>query len=144
MRLIILCFFSILMKIFSFLFGKFDFLLISVFLLFFLDYLTSLFLDVKENKLNKKELLIRFFKVLGYLSVIIITVIMDHLITNSTTIRDVVLTTMVCNEMIQILKNCVRLGLKIPNLLTQNLQNFVDSLNPPIIISPSEEKKKEK
>lgn len=116
--------FSIMVKLCTYLFGKIDFLFQSVSLLFLIDYLTKFFLDYKLSQISGKELIIRLFRKIGYFSIIIIAVILDHFLLKNGMIRDIVLLTILGNEMLSILNTCAKLGLQIPSFLKNKLNIF--------------------
>lgn len=127
MKLCLLFFLTILTRLSSFLFGKFDFLLFSVFFLFMIHYLFLLFLDFKNHSIKKRNLILRFFHIIGYLTFITIAVILDTIF-NTQEIRELILMTLLYNEIVNIFKIFLSLGIKVPNIFNTLIEELFNTL----------------
>ena len=102
-----------------FLFGGIDVLLISLFLVIVLDYMTGVLKAIYEKNLNSKVGLNGIIKKCGYLSIVILSVQADKLLWDqSMAIRTIVLYSFIANESLSILENWGRMGLPLPKKLT--------------------------
>ena len=70
-----------------------------------------------------------FIKKLGYMAVVITSVIMGSILNMGNTIRDMVIYTFVFNEIISILGNCKELGIIMPSILQKSLDAIEEKLN---------------
>lgn len=140
MQLLFLAIFSLFIHLLTFLFGHLDTLFFSVLLLYWIGFCSLLFLDYKNKSFSWRTIFLRIFKIFGYLFLIIIAVILDQLLTHTDFIRNVVLMTLIFNEILVILKVLIRLGIQIPSILVSSLQKMLDTL-PKEIVSSKEEKK---
>lgn len=142
MQIVILTLLNIITHISTYLFGKIDFLFTSTIILFGINYILLFFKDYKEKKIILRTLILRLFKIIGYITFVIIAVIIDKLLKINETTRNIVLMTLLYNEIICILKTTSYLGLKTPTILVNTLQKTLDSL-PKEVIPPSEKEKNE-
>ncbi len=111
--------YNVIFGIGMFLFGGIDVLLISLFLVIVLDYMTGVLKAIYEKNLNSKVGLNGIIKKCGYLSIVILSVQADKLLWDqSMAIRTIVLYSFIANESLSILENWGRMGLPLPKKLT--------------------------
>lgn len=134
-------FFSFLCGIFTYLFGAFDFLFSSVILLFGLHFFLALFYDYKRKQNDFEHFILRFFKLFGYLSILIVSGILDQFFSSQDTIRNFLLVSFLSHEVLSILHYCVLFGLPVPTFFFTILQNMLDTLPKEEIPIPPKEKK---
>jgi len=132
---------SCLLGIFTYFFGNFDFLFSSVFVLFGIHFLLAFFSDIKMNRFKFRNLLLRFFKFFGYLSLLVIAVILDSFFSFSGTIRNILLTSFLYHEIVSVLQYCISFGLRIPTIVFSSLQKLLDQLPKETIENLDNEKK---
>lgn len=142
MKLIILCILSLLSHFFTYLFGKPDFLFYSTVILFFLGQTLVFFKDYKLGTFKLKTSLLRFMKLFVYATILIITVILDHLLNMQSTIREFVLLTFLYNEITSILSISIQLGVKVPKIIPITLQKLLEIIPTETIASTNEVEKK--
>lgn len=115
---------SALGSLFMFLFGSFDFLLKAIIVLMLLDYITGVCSSFVENKVNSSIGAKGIVKKVGYLCVITISVILDQLLNTGGSLRTLIISIFIFNEMLSILENSSRMGIKIPDFLYKSLEKL--------------------
>lgn len=131
MRIIFITILTVFIQVSEFLYGSIDYLLLSLFTLFLLNYFLSLFIEIKNKTFKKRDIILKMFKIFGYLSLITVAVFLEHIF-NLDNIRKLILETFFINEVSCIFKHAMALGLKIPDFLINYLQKLLDSLTKPI------------
>ena len=127
MRIIFITILTFFMQIGEFLYGSIDYLLLSLFTLFGINYFLSLFIEIKNKTFKKRDIILKTFKIFGYLSLITVSVFVDNIF-KLDSIRKLILETFFINEVSCIFKHAVSLGLKVPDFLINYLQKLLDSL----------------
>lgn len=140
MQLFFLGMFSFFLHFLTFLFGHFDTLFFSILLLYCIDFFSLLFLDYKSKNFSWRNIFLRIFKIFGYLFLIIIAVILDQILTHTNYIRNIVLMTLIFNEILVILKVLIRLGIKVPSIFFSSSKKILDTLSKEIDSSQDEKK----
>ena len=70
MRIMFITILTFFMQIGEFLYGSIDYLLLSLFTLFGINYFLSLFIEIKNKTFKKRDIILKTFKIFGYLSLI--------------------------------------------------------------------------
>lgn len=129
MQFFILGIISALMNLSMYLFGNVDYLLKAFFSVIVIDFLTGILRAIKRHEFNFSVVALGFIKKLGYIAVVITSVIMGNILDMGNTIRDMVLCTFMFNEIISILGNCKELGIIMPSILQKSLDAIEEKLN---------------
>ena len=129
MQFFILGIISALMNLSMYLFGNVDYLLKAFFSVIVIDFLTGILRAIKRRKFSFSVVILGFIKKLGYMAVVITSVIMGSILNMGNTIRDMVIYTFVFNEIISILGNCKELGIIMPSILQKSLVAIEEKLN---------------
>ena len=127
MRIIFITILTFFMQIGEFLYGSIDYLLLSLFTLFGINYFLSLFIEIKNKTFKKRDIVLKTFKIFGYLSLITVSVFLDNVF-KLDSIRKLILETFFINEVSCIFKHALALGLKVPDFLTNYLKKILDSM----------------
>ncbi len=129
MQFFILGIISALMNLSMYLFGNVDYLLKAFFSVIVIDFLTGILRAIKRHEFSFSVVALGFIKKLGYMAVVITSVIMGSILNMGNTIRDMVIYTFVFNEIISILGNCKELGIIMPSILQKSLDAIKEKLN---------------
>ena len=129
MQFFILGIISALMNLSMYLFGNVDYLLKAFFSVIVIDFLTGILRAIKRREFSFSVVILGFIKKLGYMAVVITSVIMGGILNMGNTIRDMVIYTFVFNEIISILGNCKDLGIIMPSILQKSLDAIEEKLN---------------
>lgn len=129
MQFFILGIISALMNLSMYLFGNVDYLLKAFFSVIVIDFLTGILRTIKRREFSFSVVILGFIKKLGYMAVVITSVIMGSILNMGNTIRDMVIYTFVFNEIISILGNCKELGIIMPSILQKSLDAIEEKLN---------------
>lgn len=129
MQFFILGIISALMNLSMYLFGNVDYLLKAFFSVIVIDFLTGILRTIKRREFSFSVVILGFIKKLGYMAVVITSVIMGGILNMGNTIRDMVIYTFVFNEIISILGNCKELGIIMPSILQKSLDAIEEKLN---------------
>lgn len=116
---------KIINNLFIFLLGDFDFLLKSILILMLLDYITGICKAFIKNKMNSSIGAKGIIKKVGYLCIITISVVLDQILGTNGSLRTLIITSFIFNEMISIIENSSEIGIKIPD----TLKNALEKLN---------------
>lgn len=116
---------KIINNLFIFLLGDFDFLLKSILILILLDYITGICKAFIKNKMNSSIGAKGIIKKVGYLCIITISVVLDQILGTNGSLRTLIITSFIFNEMISIIENSSEMGIKIPD----TLKNALEKLN---------------
>lgn len=109
---------SAVVSVFTFLFGGFDSLLISLLIIMGLDFITGICKAIYKKELNSTIGVKGILKKFGYLLIVILATLFDRLISDgSMAIRTLVIYFFIANEAISILENWGALGLSLPKKL---------------------------
>ena len=129
MQFFILGIISALMNLSMYLFGNVDYLLKAFFSVIVIDFLTGILRAIKRREFSFSVVILGFIKKLGYMAVVITSVIMGSILNMGNTIRDMVIYTFVFNEIISILGHCKELGIIMPSILQKSLDAIEEKLN---------------
>lgn len=129
MQFFILGIISALMNLSMYLFGNVDYLLKAFFSVIVIDFLTGILRAIKRREFSFSVVILGLIKKLGYMAVVITSVIMGSILNMGNTIRDMVIYTFVFNEIISILGNCKELGIIMPSILQKSLDAIEEKLN---------------
>lgn len=114
-------------SVFIFLVGGLDNLFITLLIFMALDYITGIIKAIYKKKLNSKLGLKGILKKLGYIVIVVVATLFDHLIGDSTmAVRSLVIYFFISNEALSILENWSMMGLPLPNKIFQVFENFKD------------------
>jgi len=115
------------MKDIILLFGGIDTLFSAFLVLIVIDYLTGVLNAIYNHKLNSDIGSKGIIRKIGYLSVIVVSQVIDNLYNSNLNIRDILLYMFISNELLSILENIDSIGIKIPikikNILLNNQEN---------------------
>ena len=129
MQFFILGIISALMNLSMYLFGNVDYFLKAFFSVIVIDFLTGILRAIKRREFSFSVVILGLIKKLGYMAVVITSVIMGSILNMGNTIRDMVIYTFVFNEIISILGNCKELGIIMPSILQKSLDAIKEKLN---------------
>ncbi len=119
-----------LFSIFTYLFGGFDSLLISLLIIMGLDFLSGVCKAIYKKKLNSTIGVKGILKKFGYLLVVVLATLFDRLISDgSMAIRTLVIYFFIANEAISILENWGTLGLPLPKKLYEVFEKLKNEEN---------------
>ena len=105
----------------TFLFGKMDNLFKTFLVLIIVDYISGVCKAIYERKLNSEIGAKGIIKKIGYLLVIVVAELIGNLYNNSINIRNLLLYMFISNEVISILENTSKMGIKIPDNIKNKL-----------------------
>ena len=109
--------------------GGWDFALQTLLLVMALDYITGVCKAIKQKKLNSKTGFTGILKKFGYLIIVALAVVIDHLAGNTGAVRTLVIYFFVANDGLSILENWGAMGLPLPPKLFQLFQKFKHDTN---------------
>lgn len=118
---------SFLTALFLYLFGDFDFLLKSILTLMVIDYITGICKSFIQKKINSAIGGKGIIKKVGYLLIITVSVILDQLLSMGGSLRTLIITSFIFNEIISIIENTSSMGIKIPKILYESLEKLNQS-----------------
>lgn len=106
---------SMVLSILTYLFGGIDSLMISLFVLIVLDYITGICKGIFLKQLSSKVSAEGIIKKFGYIMIIIIATLFDRLVSDdSMAIRTMMIYFFIANESLSILENWAVIGLPLP------------------------------
>ena len=124
MKNIIQIIFSGIATVLSFLFGGLDIALEVLLVVMVLDYITGLLKawvsETLDSRIGKKGII----KKIGYLTLVVLAVCLDHLAGETGAIRTLVIYFFVANEGISIVENWGAIGLPLPKVLINKLEQL--------------------
>ena len=89
-----------------------------------LDYLTGVFKDIFNKKLNSEVGIKGVIKKVGYLIIVAVAVMLDRIIGDTGAIRNIVIFFFVANEGISLVENWVAMGLPMPQVIIDTLEQI--------------------
>lgn len=122
-----------------FLFGEIDSNLKYLIAVVILDYITGLCRAIIKKKVNSSIGIKGIFKKFGYFVIVSLAVILGNILEVGHAIRNLTIYSLIFNECISIIENCVQMNIKIPNIIASALEIFNDK-----IIEKEENNKKTK
>ena len=118
--------FSSLTMICAYLFGGMDNALISLLVIFLLDYITGMIKAYKQKKLNSKIGIYGILKKLGMLCMVGVGSVVDHLTGDTGFIRTSIIYYLVANEGLSIIENLGEIDVLVPEFLKDKLEQLKD------------------
>lgn len=115
---------SVILSLFTFLFGTFDTSLKVLFLSIALDYITGVCKAIYNHKINSTIGLKGIIKKFGIIAIVSLSVIIGRLINEMETTRNLVIYFFVANEGISILENWGGMGLPLPKKIINVLEEL--------------------
>lgn len=110
--------------------GGWDSALQTLLLVMALDYVTGVCKAIKQKKLNSKTGLFGIIKKFGYLVIVALSVVIDHLAGDTGAVRTLVIYFFVANDGLSILENWGAMGLPLPEKLFELLEQLKDKHDP--------------
>lgn len=104
--------------------GGWDFALQTLLLVMALDYITGICKAIKQKKLNSKTGFAGIIKKFGYLIIVALAVVIDHLVGDTGAVRTLVIYFFVANDGLSILENWGAMGLPLPQKLFDLLEQL--------------------
>jgi len=99
--------------------------LFKVLLIFiFLDYLTGVLRAIYNEKLNSKIGAKGIIKKIGYVILVIVTTMLDNLVSADGYIRNMIIYMFIANEGISILENWSEMGIPLPKIIKDKFTNM--------------------
>lgn len=89
-----------------------------------LDYLTGVFKAIFNKKLNSEVGIKGVIKKVGYLIIVAVAVMLDRIIGDTGAIRNIVIFFFVANEGISLVENWVAMGLPMPKVIIDTLEQI--------------------
>ena len=110
--------------------GGWDFALQTLLLVMALDYITGICKAIKQKKLNSKTGFAGIIKKFGYLIIVALAVVIDHLVGDTGAVRTLVIYFFVANDGLSILENWGAMGLPLPQKLFDLLEQLREKHDP--------------
>lgn len=110
--------------------GGWDNALQTLLLVMALDYITGICKAIKQKKLNSKAGLLGFLKKFGYLVIVALSVVIDHIAGETGVVRTMVIYFFIANDGLSILENWGAIGLPMPKKLFELLEQLKQENNP--------------
>lgn len=104
--------------------GGWDSAIQTLLLVMALDYITGVCKAIKQKKLNSRTGLIGILKKFGYLVIVALSVVIDHLAGDTGAVRTLVIYFFVANDGLSILENWGSIGLPLPKKLFELLEQL--------------------
>lgn len=104
--------------------GGWDLALEILLLMIVLDYITGVFKAIFNKKLNSEVGIKGIIKKVGYLIIVAVSVMLDRIVADTGAIRNVVIFFFVANEGISIVENWVAMGLPMPQIVIDTLEQI--------------------
>lgn len=115
---------SLFLTYFVYYLGGLDVALKSLLIIIVLDYITGVLSAIHNKKLNSKIGFKGIIKKIVYLIIIALSVILDKILGNSGTIRNLVIYFFVANDGISILENSAEMNIPLPKKLIEILEQL--------------------
>ena len=110
--------------------GGWDVALQTLLLVMALDYVTGICKAIKQKKLNSKAGLMGILKKFGYIVIVALSVVVDHLAGDTGAVRTLVIYFFVANDGLSILENWGAMGLPLPKKLFEVLEQLKNENDP--------------
>lgn len=104
--------------------GGWDMALEILLVMIVLDYITGVFKAIFNKKLNSEVGIKGVIKKVGYLIIVAVSVMLDRIIGDTGAIRNVVIFFFVANEGISLVENWVAMGLPMPQIIVDTLEQI--------------------
>lgn len=122
MKIFLLALIGFLTEFSFFLFGDLDANLKYLIAVVILDYITGLCRAVTKKKVNSSIGIKGIFKKFCYFIIVALSVILGNILEIGYAIRNLTIYSLICNECISILENCVEMGIKLPKIIISALE----------------------
>ena len=110
--------------------GGWDTALQTLLLVMVLDYITGVCKAIVQKKLNSKSGLLGILKKVGYLVVVALAVVIDHIAGDTGVVRTMVIYFFVANDGLSILENWGGMGLPLPKKIFELLEQLKNDNDP--------------
>lgn len=110
--------------------GGWDTALQTLLLVMALDYITGVCKAIKQKKLNSKTGLLGILKKFGYLVIVALAVVIDHIAGDTGVVRTMVIYFFVANDGLSILENWGGMGLPLPKKIFELLEQLKNDNDP--------------
>lgn len=107
-----------------YLLGGIDVALKSLIIMMVIDYITGVLSAIYNKKLNSKVGLKGIIKKFCYLIIVAVSVIVDHIVGETGTIRTLVIYFFVANDGISIIENMAKINIPLPKKLVDTLEQL--------------------
>lgn len=104
--------------------GGFDVALKSLIIIIIIDYITGVLSAVYNKKLSSKIGFKGILKKFAYLFIVALSVVLDRILGNTGTVRNLVIYFFVANDGISILENVAEMNIPLPKKLTEILEQL--------------------
>lgn len=108
----------------TYLIGGWDLAIQTLLVCITIDYITGLCKAYMNKTLNSQIGIKGIIKKVGYLCIVAVTVMLDRIIGDTGAIRTTVIYIFVANEMLSIIENWAAMGLPIPKILLEKLEQL--------------------
>lgn len=106
--------------------GGFDVALKSLLIIVIIDYITGVLSAIYNKKLSSKIGFRGILKKFAYLFIVALSVVLDKILGNTGTVRNLVIYFFVANDGISILENVAEMNIPLPKKLTEILEQLKD------------------
>lgn len=106
--------------------GGFDVALKSLLIIIIIDYITGVLSAIYNKKLSSKIGFRGILKKFAYLFIVALSVVLDKILGNTGTVRNLVIYFFVANDGISILENVAEMNIPLPKKLTEILEQLKD------------------
>lgn len=106
--------------------GGFDVALKSLLIIIVIDYITGVLSAIYNKKLSSKIGFRGILKKFAYLFIVALSVVLDKILGNTGTVRNLVIYFFVANDGISILENVAEMNIPLPKKLTEILEQLKD------------------
>lgn len=120
---------SLIVSSISYILGGIDNLLIMLLIIMAIDYITGICKAIISKKINSIVGVKGIVKKFGYLLIVVLAVLIDKIIGDTSAIRVLVIYFFIANEGISILENWALMGLPLPNKLKQIFEQLKNESN---------------
>lgn len=120
---------SLIVSSISYLLGGIDNLLLMLLIIMAIDYITGICKAIISKKINSIVGMKGIVKKFGYLLIVVLSVLIDKIIGDTSAIRVLVIYFFIANEGISILENWALMGLPLPNKLKQIFEQLKNESN---------------
>ena len=104
--------------------GGFDVALKSLIIIIIIDYITGVLSAIYNKKLSSKIGFKGILKKFAYLFIVALSVVLDRILGNTGTVRNLVIYFFVANDGISILENVSEMNIPLPKKLTEILEQL--------------------
>lgn len=111
-----------------FLFGEIDVNLKYLIAVVILDYITGLCRAIIKKKVNSSIGVKGIFKKFCYFVIVALAVILGNILDVGYSIRNLTIYSLIFNECISIVENCIQMGMKMPSIISSSLEVFNNKL----------------